>query len=367
MSRMKKGYDVFAEQYYWSVAQRINNAVKLSKIPQNKIAEKCKEKLNFEIAQSTISKILNYSPSDENRINSMSLIQVIAICEALELDIEQTLKVTPDDIDITSILADSKPGISNRTSSFIFDPSDDAFAGYLGKYYCYFYPTISTEERLMTATLEFYPNTIYNDERVCEAKFIIDTKNYDDNKQLINKEYNGKLIISKSQTSCYCILSNPKIGEICMLSFYHRYFFSQKLLCRLANVLTTSIGDDRRPTVHRMLISSRELNEDVKDAIKAELLLNNEEIIIREDRFEEIKDTLPPEILKLFESGDIQKTSFYCIPESRIDAANIPMEARLRTIINLRGKSIADKNNRIVHRADETVYYFLSGMVKDEE
>jgi transcriptional regulator with XRE-family HTH domain len=368
MSRTKKGYDAFTEKYYGAVARRISNAVKEIKISQEKIAERCKEKLNFEITQSTISKILNYSSSDESRLNSISLVQVIAICDALELDIAQILKVTPDDVDIASVLADSKFGTKNsRISSFIFDPSDDAFSGYLGKYYCYFYPTISTEEKLLTATLEFSSNTIYDEERVCDAKLVLDTKNFDDNRQLIKKEYSGRLIISKPQTSCYCILSNPKIGEICMLSFYHRYYFSQKLLCRLANVLTTSIGDDRRPTVHRMLISRRELSEEFKDFIKAELLLNSAEIIIKEDCLKEIKDKLPPEVLKLFESGDIQKTQFYCIPEAKIDASNIPMEARLRAIINLRGKSIADKNNRIVHRADETVYYYLSSMLKDED
>jgi hypothetical protein len=367
MPRIKKEYDAFTEKYYESVAKRISIAVREKKIPQEKIVEMCKEKLNFEIAQSTISRILTYNPSDKSRLN-ISLIHIVAICEALELDMAQTLRVAPDDIDISSILVDKKIGVGNsRISSFIFDPSDDAYAGYLGKYYCYFYPTISNEEELLTATLEFFPNVINNEEKVCDAKFTLDTKAFDENKQPIIKEYNGRLIISKPQTSCYCILSNPKIGEISMIAFHHRYFFSQRLQCRLVNVLTISAGDNRRPTVHRMLISRSELNEETKNLIKAELLMNNSEIIIREDCFEEIKKDLPHEVLKLFESGDIQKAQFYCFPEIRIDSVNISKEARLKAILSLRGKSIANKNNKIGHKADEAVFYYLSSIDAGKE
>ena len=187
MPRTKKEYDNFTEKYYESVAKRISIAVKERKIPQEKIVEMCKEKLDFEIAQSTISRILNYNPYDKSKLN-ISLIQVVAICEAIDLDIAQTLKVAPDDIDISSIIVDKKVGVGNsRISSFIFDPSDDAYAGYLGKYYCYFFPTISTEEDLMTATLEFFPNIANLDEKVCDAKFILDTKNLDENKKRCRK------------------------------------------------------------------------------------------------------------------------------------------------------------------------------------
>jgi hypothetical protein len=195
----------------------------------------------------------------------------------------------------------------------------------------------------------------------------LDTKVIDENKQTIKKEYNGRLIISKPQTSCYCILSNPRIGEVCMLSFYHRYFFTSELHFRLANVLTTSAGDNRRPTIHRMLLSRTSLSEDVKNMVKAGLLLNNSEIIIREDSLDEIKKELPPALIKLLDRGDIQKTQFYCIPEAKIDSINIPREAKAKAILNLRSISIAERNNRIGHKADDVMYDYLSNAVKNEE
>ena len=73
--------------------------------------------------------------------------------------------------------------------------------------------------------------------------------------QKITKNYTGDMIISVSFSSCYCSLINSEIGELCFLFFHHMFLFSQEIICRVGGVLTTSSGSNRRPTMHRMVIS----------------------------------------------------------------------------------------------------------------
>lgn len=98
------------------------------------------------------------------------------------------------------------------------------------------------------------------------------------------------MVISISLASCYCTLTNAEIGELCFLSFHHMFLFSQDILCRVGAVLTTSSGGNRRPTLHRMILSKYafDLDEDSEDLhfLKGQLKLNSSKILISEKEFD---------------------------------------------------------------------------------
>lgn len=85
--------------------------------------------------------------------------------------------------------------------------------------------------------------------------------------------------------ACYCILTNPDIGEICFLNFRHMFIFNQNLECRVGTISSTSSGENRLPVMQRILISKKPLhvngrNLSDQEFVQGQLRLNNSKILI---------------------------------------------------------------------------------------
>lgn len=161
--------------------------------------------------------------------------------------------------------------------------SDSVFKGYDGKYYCYFYPTISEEKNFLNGILEIskYINQV-------KLKIVYSNAKENDEIEEIEKEYVGTIEISKSLGACYCILKSNKLGEMSFLTFRHKYLNNKQNDCRMAEVLTVSAGESHYPTVQRMFISREEIQQKDLYLILPMLKLNCEEIIISKTNLEQL-------------------------------------------------------------------------------
>ena len=139
-----------------------------------------------------------------------SAVALVSICEALEADIQ---KVFWENLNEEKLL-DGKH--KEKESKIIFVAKESEFEKYLGKYYCYFYPTISSEtmEEVLYGTLEF---KLDKHARECLASFTLYAN--EENGNPVKKEYVGRLLLSNSYNCCYCYLVNELFGEVSFLMF----------------------------------------------------------------------------------------------------------------------------------------------------
>ncbi len=250
----------------------------------------------------------------------------------------------------------------------VFDPDKLEFSGYLSDepFYCYFYPTISSEHSLLCGRLRFTKNKA---RQRCDAFLEIEARQRRDaDGEAVKKLYRGTLIVSIPQRSCYCILSNLEYGEICMLNFHHRYFLTQhSLQCRLACAITTSAGENRRPTVHRMLITKNALSDADLKILKPQMRLNTRKIILPKEEVDRLIQAgeLPEQVAALFrEGGPVAPMPYYAFDESRIQGMEIETMDRIRAISRLRDASAAPTYCKSSAKADELIFKYLNQMSK---
>lgn len=245
-------------------------------------------------------------------------------------------------------------------SNLITDPKHTLFAGYLQDYYCYYYPTHSSEnigeDNILKGILKLEPNGNY-----CKASLKIDTNTIDDEGNINYKTYTGYAAISPSVNSLHCIMYSDSLCEFCFLMFrFFRLNFG-KQDCRIAEVLSSSSADEeRRPTVLRMFLSKELINDNDLKKIAPTFLLNYSTIAISEEKLQEV--------------GNISKT-YKSIVDSLIDNnTSIPMflckeddifnlalkhlknkESALEFIMQLRCNSYAFRYNKVSMKADNAV------------
>lgn len=266
------------------------------------------------------------------------------------------------------------PDISQNTYStgtLIQDSSHSIFNGYFGNYYTFFYSTISTEDNLLKGELN-----IYNDNSsVCKVQLCLYTGKTNLEGKPIVKKYNGNMIISVSMGTCYCILINEYIGEMCFILFNHMYLFHNDLECRMGVAITTSSGDNRRPTAHRILISRYDFNisDDYDDLnfVEGQLKLNESKINITSDRFSELMKNLNDDsdekrnFLKDFLNMS-QKEEMYSIEESIIRSLPYSTKLKLDCISLLRKYSTSLKYNKISSKTDEYIFKYIEKKPKSQ-
>lgn len=343
----------FAEKYCDEVLSRIKIIMEQKDVSQGMLAAKSG------LGQSTVSKFL----SGDIKV---SLIHIAKICRALEID--PGVVLSPD-----RYQQDNGPASLNMLNdhdddTLIYNPARPAFKGYLREFQVYFNSTISSENNILDGTLTFSPS---KDGRTCIADMILNTGKKKSDGTNVTKHYTGTLVISISMSACYCTLLAKDIGEICFLVFHHMFLFHEDLICRLACAVTVSSGGNKRPTMHRLLISREKLNvsnpqnEDFK-FIKGQLLLNSSEIMIKRSSYEKMRvaesEWLDSEDMKdLLDEFDqmSEKQDVYFIDESKIRNASYPMGNKVRLISLLREYSINERYNKISTKADEHVYHYL--------
>lgn len=349
---MKK---TITKEYYTEVSRRLQDVMAKKKISVADIVRLCAEN-GFEISQSAVSKLVSYSKELDS---SITLINCVQVCRALDVPLEEILNHTHNKVNIHDAVRGSSEPASKR-SPLVFNMREDEFRGYEGKFHTYFFPTISSEDELLHGELTFEPS---DSGEYCAAKYILYTKQKDKNSELVKKEYEGELIISVRMRAGYCILYNTQIGEICFLIFHHMYLNNEDMKCRLATAVTTSAGDNRRPTMHRILLTRRELikAEEISVA-RSQLLLNSSDILISVRAYEELcqQKELPDEMQDNEKFIRIlPKEEYYQISESHIRALRISREEKVKALCTLRNISAARRYNKIGSKCDESVFEFL--------
>lgn len=348
------GFD--KEKYYSIISERIKYALSKMNYNQTDLLRACKEH-GFNINQSSISKILNST-------SGLSITNIVAISKALDLDLNEVLST---DKNITITLPE-KPKKSDINPSFITRADSNAFKPYLGDYYCYFYPTKSSESKLIQGKMSFVKSI---DSSECQVNISFKTGKKNEKNEKIFKTYSGSACISKNMNAIYCSVMNTdtEIGEICYLIFSYIPILYEKLECRLGAVLTSSAGDNRLPTMHRILISRNKLTDQILYYLEGQLLLNESEILLSQNALNAMlkDDNLPDTFKDYFGNPEIHNgfsnvLTFPCyyLYESMIRDSFMKQEDILKSICVLRKYSTAPRYNKIGGKADEIVYKLLT-------
>lgn len=352
-------YDEFADEYCKEIIERIKHLMNERDISQGVLAAKSG------LGQSTVSKFL----AGDTRV---SLIHVAKICRALEIDPGEILSLSSE----TRRVADDGSMLEIREDDMLIDnPTHPAFKGYLRSFKVYFNSTISSENKILQGDLKFQPS---ENRRYCAAELILDTGKKKTDGEVVQKHYKGKMLISLSMSACYCILTEVDIGEICFMVFNHMFLFHEELVCRLACVTTVSSGGNKRPTMHRLLISRIEFDvdnpktEDFK-FLRGQLMLNTSDIVIEKKVYDRMKETEKDildqneirELLDEFENG-CERLEVYRIDESKLRNMSCATGSKVKLISLLREYSMSSKYNKISTKSDEHVYNYLEGKTTKE-
>ncbi|MFR1971476.1 MAG: helix-turn-helix domain-containing protein [Hominisplanchenecus sp.] len=348
------------EKYDQLIIQRILSIMEQKNLKQLDLATLSN------IGQSSLSKLLKGEMK-------LTMQHVFKICNALKIAPEDLVAIGKEfshDLPSFEFEPYTETGILNEQylneQIFIRDKNHPAFSGYKDKtFHIYLYSTISSESFLLNGTLSFDTKS----SSFCKAKMTLYTGRTDSSNKPIKKCYYGELIISLTMGSCYCILTNTDIGEICFLNFKHMYLFNRDLECRMATISSSSSGGNRLPVVQRILISQKPLNVSGKDTsdldfVKGQLRLNNSEILLSKkaliDLQEKYKDnTSISEFLENFKKLT-PPDEYYLLEEASMK--NIPMTSDIKTegIGIIRNSSTALRYNKVSSKTDEFTFEYIS-------
>lgn len=298
---------------------------------------------------------------------------VIYLCQHYKWRIEDFAKedfapnltgITTDAAEVKSLSdEDAVLLIPHLGDKFISDCGDKQFRGYLQTYHCYFFPTISREDRIIHAelTLEADADT----EHICIARLTIQGTQIL-NKTPIRKEYSGCAVISDAINTVYILLSSPSEGEICMINLRHFFIRHQTLDCRMAVAITNSAGQSHAPTVHRMLLSRCQIQPEHLEELKPVLLLNNNHILIPQEDLLKLGREQPEYealIRHITTPETAQAQTYYRLREDYLHANACQLlgsKSRANAfILSARRLSLADRYNKISNKVDETVHALL--------
>lgn len=226
--------------------------------------------------------------------------------------------------------------------------------------------TISSESFLLTGTLSFDTKT----SSFCKTKMTLDTGKTDSNNKPIKKCYSGELIISLTMGSCYCLLTNTDIGEICFLNFKHMFLFNQSLECRMGTISSTSSGGNRLPVVQRILISQKPLNimgDDTSDLefVKGQLRLNSSKILISKTELDNLQKRYEnnqpiSEFLENFKSLTVPE-EYYLLEESNLKNISLTSDIKTKGIGILRDASVSPKYSKVSSKTNEFTFEYICG------
>lgn len=372
-----------SEVYQNQIILNIQKLLKQLNLSQNALAEKLREN-GLEINQGTISK---YFKGDVE----IQLSVIVKICDIYNIPITDLIKedflyvnreiVTESERITPSRRDDSALYIPRLGSKFITDPSDLDFAGWTQKYFVYFFPTLSSERKILRGTLELTPSN-----NVCEAKLELNTNRLRNGTPIV-KRYTGCAIISTSVHALYVVLSSPEEGELCMLNMRHFFIRHQHLNCRIAAALTNSAGENHAPTTHRVLISREELSDRELTHVMPQLHLNSNDILIEKQALEGFRSWLPDcgdeetDPQAMAEDMDrlidhltymVKPCEMYCFKEDyvRSNALQFLQKRETRQFLSaVRQQAYKTRYNKVSNKVDETVHGILRdlGRYKDHD
>lgn len=338
-------------EYCQMVGKRLATALDQLNYNQQKVLLMCSER-GYSINQSTLSKILSGS--------SIQIFQIVQICNVLSLNLSEVLSLDPE----TEVCIKEK--YKDSSNQIITDARNSAFRGYKGIYSAYFYTT-KNENSIHCGTFKIQETPITHQ---CAADFRFKTGEKDENGNDIEKHYTGPIYYSVSMQTIYCEICSEEIGEKCYLLFHYDFLAYQNLECRLVTALTVSSGVKRLPTMHKLLLTKKQLTQSDLEYLCGQLKLNNSEILMSENAYREfLRDSKLPE--KFFEYfgeretyaegflSSVAKMPYLSFNESLISDSFLPPLDKIKIIGLLRKYSSAPRYNKISGKAEEMVYNYL--------
>ena len=249
------------------------------------------------------------------------------------------------------------------TTNLITDPSNTHFNGNIQDYYCYYYPTHSSEnkeENIIKGILHLTSENTY-----CKAVLKIDTNTADDEGNINYKEYVGYATISPTVNSLSCVMYSDSLCEFCFLMFRFFKLNFGKQDCRIAEVLSSSSAtEERRPTVLRMLLSKEKIKDDDLKLIAPAFSLNYSTIAVSQKNLNKIS-TLSSSYKNIIDDfvNNHEAQLMYFDKEDLI--YNLALkhlnnkEAALEFLMQLRSVSYSYKYNKVGKKADDAVRNIL--------
>lgn len=285
------------------------------------------------------------------------------------LNIEALIKEGEKQNATPSLMKPSKNEDSNyllpiSTSNLITDPDNILFTGYVQDYYCYYYPTHSSENKnsknILKGILHLEKENTY-----CKAILSINTNTVDDNGNTNYKRYIGYAAISPTVNSMNCIMYSDSLCEFCFLMFRCFKLNFGKQDCRIAEVLSSSSADEsRRPTVLRMLLSREKIsNADLKTVSPA-CFLNYSTIAISESNLTALANLSKDykEIVKKLKNTNTPQPMYFYKEQELINIVQQHLnsnEKALEFVMQLRALSYAYRYNKVSPKSDNIVRKIL--------
>ncbi|MCM1341860.1 MAG: hypothetical protein NC213_08970, partial [Acetobacter sp.] len=233
---------------------------------------------------------------------------------------------------------------------------------YINNYYFYFFPTVSNSpKKIMKAELSI----------VFDVDYFVTLKIKTDEND--NKEYSGKLLLSKDYPIGYISLKGQRIGEIVHLSFFDPSINGNAVTITtiLGAMISISSGDSKRaPVMSRFFISKEDVSESDYDIIKSHLYLNSKFINISSELIEvslstiDIDDSQKTKILSRLTSA-FEEKKYFKIEESYLlntlkNDCNLSSIQVEQIISQLRLNSEVDANIKINKSLDSRLFNYLS-------
>lgn len=342
----------FEINYCKEIAANIGKIIREKGITQNEVVEACK-KQGMKISQSTISNILQGK-------TMMSIVSLLRICHGLGVTIEEVLPKGKKDEEVNY-------SINSKESDYLLEK---AYRGYLGMFHVYFFPTISGEHGLLHGILNLEKKEDA-DHGIAKMVLFTNKKVKKDGELVeVKREYCGDFRISLPMRSGYCTLRCEHTDESCFFVFHHFHIFDNFLKCKIAAAATTSAGSNKRPTIHRMFMCRKAIeNESDLKCIQGQLKLNESEILIKKNTYEHMikMEDISSEFRKLFEELS-REEKYYSVSEASLINSEVEAGEFARDISILRDYSVAPKYNKVSMKTDELVYqYYMKYIHKDEE
>ena len=249
-------------------------------------------------------------------------------------------------------------------TNLITDPNSVHFSGYMQDYYCYYYPTDSSENKKPKNILKGILN-LKAEHDYCKATLTINTNTINDEGDVNYKKYTGYAAISPTVNSMNCIMYSDYLCEFCFLMFRFFKLNFGKQDCRIAGVLSSSsANEERRPAVLRMLLSKEEISEEDLKIVAPSMFLNYSTITINDTSLHQIaniSETYQKIVDELLQKIPPQNIYFY----KEKDIINLAQkylakkEEALEFVMQLRAASHAYRYNKVSTKADENVRNIL--------
>lgn len=219
--------------------------------------------IGWQISQSELSRLLAGNVK-------ISLYQISALARVFDMSLDELVNGNSRQIEVYG-------------EKLVRNIRDSAFDGWRGKYFTIFSSTAAGEDKIIRGELFLEPG-----ERGCDARYSLNTGEKNVYGVEMYKEYRGVAVISNNMQVVYIILNDQSAGELCFVEFRYRIFRIKDAECRMGLVLTTSAGEEKTPTAHRMFLTRNELTQEQIGEMRGALKFAGKQIRIEKNDLDKL-------------------------------------------------------------------------------